>query len=445
VVNQYGNDLSTECRDDAPDQQPSALVTSAPAFVAYRLTRSPEMRLVPATSSRAWMDATPGRFAQRCLPLLIANQSGWLVLNSHAIRATWDGGPSPESLHVECLSGEPPCTAASHFGCGILTWTLPYLFRTPPGYNLLVRGPANWPKDGLYPLEGVVETDWAVATFTMNWQITRPGLTVTFDVDEPICMLVPQPRSVLEAMQPVIYDIADSKHVDSAHQQWLHSRTMFLRELRHPTAAPTRDTWQRHYFRGTSPSGHAASQHQTRLNIRPFADYSTKHVHGRRVQAPAMKTRSIGMPHPSFGPQDLDGINRVLAHYPEVEEVIRMFTIISEHAVYPIQSFDDLVAACGGETATVTVLGRQLRLTELRPAIPAYYFPIGSENDLIAKLADVRARGFIAPWQTTGDDGIEWGVEVDGPPPDTEPPDERLRDLPHRLGVPSVIGLKTPE
>ena len=50
---------------------------------------------------------------------------------------------------------------ASHFGDGILTWHLPILFRTPPGYNLLVRGPANYPKDAVSPLEGIVETDWA--------------------------------------------------------------------------------------------------------------------------------------------------------------------------------------------------------------------------------------------------------------------------------------------
>ena len=38
---------------------------------------------------------------------------------------------------------------ASHFGSGILTWHLPLLFRTPPGYDLLVRGPANHPKDAM--------------------------------------------------------------------------------------------------------------------------------------------------------------------------------------------------------------------------------------------------------------------------------------------------------
>jgi hypothetical protein len=46
--------------------------------------------------------------------------------------------------------GEVSPSAISHFGSGILTWNVPYLFRTPPGYNLLVRGPANWPKDAAF-------------------------------------------------------------------------------------------------------------------------------------------------------------------------------------------------------------------------------------------------------------------------------------------------------
>ena len=60
----------------------------------------------------------------------------------------------------------------SHFGYGLLTFQLPYLFRTPPGYNLLVRGPANCPKDGAW-LDGLVGTDWSPARFFMTWQITR--------------------------------------------------------------------------------------------------------------------------------------------------------------------------------------------------------------------------------------------------------------------------------
>jgi hypothetical protein len=171
-----------------------------PELTAYSLELQPAMRLVPAPSGRTWMTETPNRFAYRCLPLLIANQAGWLLLNRHAVRATWNGSDALDGVAVEPL-GERLPTVRSHFGSGILTWNLPFLFRTSPGYNLLVRGPANWPKDGACPLEGLVETDWSPATFTMNWKLTRPHFPVVFEEDEPICMIVPQRRGELEAFR----------------------------------------------------------------------------------------------------------------------------------------------------------------------------------------------------------------------------------------------------
>lgn len=33
----------------------------------------------PASNRREWMDATPDRYAYRCLPLSIANAHGWVI------------------------------------------------------------------------------------------------------------------------------------------------------------------------------------------------------------------------------------------------------------------------------------------------------------------------------------------------------------------------------
>jgi hypothetical protein len=160
----------------------------------------------------------------------------------------------------------------SHFGYGILTWHIPYLFRTPPGYNLLVRGPSNWPKDGVTPLEGVVEADWAAATFTMNWKLTRPGALVTFDEGEPICMLLPQARGELEAFQPEIHSIAEEANAQHDYQEWSRSRARFLVDLRRTDSETVAQSWQRHYFQGTSPSGRRAAEHQTRRPLRHFRE-----------------------------------------------------------------------------------------------------------------------------------------------------------------------------
>lgn len=55
-------------------------VSTAPAelFHAYRVHPA-GLPLTPAPIDRDWMDATPDRFAYRCLPLVIANQAGWVI------------------------------------------------------------------------------------------------------------------------------------------------------------------------------------------------------------------------------------------------------------------------------------------------------------------------------------------------------------------------------
>jgi len=241
-------------------------------LIAYRVSPEPNTTLVPAPASRGWIEATNERFARRCLPLMMANQAGWFLLNTHAFRATWDGDDGPAGLHLEYLSGAPPYPALSHFGYGILTFHIPFLFRTPPGYNLLARGPANWPKDGIQALEGVVETDWAMATFTMNWKLTAVDRPVRFEPGEPFCMLVPQPRGELERFQPQVLDVADDPETAEGYRQWTESRSRFLSELNEPDSAAVRQKWQKHYFRGTTADGTVAPVHQTKLQLQGADD-----------------------------------------------------------------------------------------------------------------------------------------------------------------------------
>src|SRR6266487_585141 len=199
-------------------------------LTAYAIHEAAAMRIVPASRSRTWMDETPQRFAYRCLPLVIANQAGWLILNPRPFRAVWDGTAAISGVAIEALDGGVPA-ASSHFGNGVVTWNLPYLFRTSPGYNLLVRGPANCSKDGSSPLEGIVETDWSPATFTMNWKLTRPNLPVVFDSEEPICMIVPQRRGELEAFRPRVRSLLRAPRLASEYERWSHGRSTFLNDL----------------------------------------------------------------------------------------------------------------------------------------------------------------------------------------------------------------------
>ena len=241
-------------------------------LLVYRTSPPPWPAIVPASSTRGWIERTSDRFARRCLPLMMACQAGWFLVGTHSFTATWDGDDSLDALRLEFTSGQPPYPALSHFGYGIVTFHIPFLFRTPPGWNLLARGPANWPKDGAIALEGLVETDWAMATFTMNWKLTRVGRPVTFTAGEPFCMVVPQRRGDLERFQPRVLDMDSDPEVSRGYRTWQESRTRFIAELNVPGTEANDQKWQKHYFRGTAPDGTVAQAHQTKLNLREVED-----------------------------------------------------------------------------------------------------------------------------------------------------------------------------
>jgi len=109
-----------------------------------------------------------------------------------------------------------------------------------------------------------------VATFTMNWKLTRPDHQVVFPKGFPIAMLVPQPRHELERFRPVLCPIAEDPELEQAYRRWGDDRNRFNRELKDPQSEAVRLQWQKHYFQGTSPSGTKADEHQAKLSLRPF-------------------------------------------------------------------------------------------------------------------------------------------------------------------------------
>lgn len=259
---------SMEPSDDADERVP---------LVAYAFDEPKQLRIVPAATQRQWMIDTRDGFANRCLPLTMANQAGWWVLNRDAFRATWNGADGSDAITIQPLGTEPPFMVVTHFGHGVLSWQVNFVFRTPPGWNLLVRGPANLPKDGISALEGVVETDWSVAVFSMNWKFTRPGVTVTFDRDEPFCMLLPQRRGELERVEPMVQPLAANVELHGHVKEWKlwrqHTRVaeMWARQRGAQEGRTIPIGFERDYIKGRSPTGLRAEEHQTRLRLRKVA------------------------------------------------------------------------------------------------------------------------------------------------------------------------------
>jgi LPS sulfotransferase NodH len=242
------------------------------SLTAFDVNPGLGIRIVTASPHRQWMDATANRFAYRCLPLIIANQHGWFLLAPNRVRVSWTGASSTDSLSIEYPPDERRRFAVSHFGHGILTFTMNFIFRTPPGYNLHVRGPANSPKDGICALEGVVEADWSEATFTMNWKMTRPNHPVIFEQDEAFAMLTPVARGEIERFRPEIRPARNCPELEAGYGAWARSRSDFNKELKLEGSHARKRGWQKHYMRGETVSERQAEGHQTGLSLHEFTD-----------------------------------------------------------------------------------------------------------------------------------------------------------------------------
>jgi hypothetical protein len=230
------------------------------------------VEIAPGRQEREWMDAFPHNHPYRCLPLNIANTSGWELLTPTPIRATWNGKSGVDAITIESPfhvhMNAHWSFATSHFGGGVLTLHAHHLFRTEPGWDLFVSGAPNWIKHGIQPLTGIVESDWLPHPFTMNWRFTEPG-TVTFAKNEPFCWIMPVPHAAIDSMEPVIMDITKEPELSELQRAWQKSRENFLAEEA-KRATADKSEWQRHYFKGEHVTGAKGSEtHINKRRLKP--------------------------------------------------------------------------------------------------------------------------------------------------------------------------------
>jgi hypothetical protein len=237
-------------------------------ITAFEVVEHP-MPMRTAERARDWIEGLPDRFAYRCLPLALVNQVGWEILNPVAFTAKWNGRDGLNAISIK-YHGEPTDLVGSHFGHGVLTFSPGYLFRTSKSHNIWVKGPANRPKDGIVPLEGLVETDWAPYTFTMNWQFTRKRHKVTFEKDEPICTVVPYPRHYIAKFQPDQQVINENPKLYKQFVDWREDRLAFNESLQEQGSDAEQDGWQRNYMKGQDQHGNVFAGHETKIRVKPF-------------------------------------------------------------------------------------------------------------------------------------------------------------------------------
>jgi hypothetical protein len=236
----------------------------------YPMTdRPPEMR--PGPVQRDWMDNFPARHAYKCLPLTMANSSGWELLCPMGFTAEWNGGQSADDIKLTPERPHPSFHefVESHFAGGVLTMHTGYLFRTPPGWGVWTSGSPNYFKDGIQALTGLIETDWLPFPFTMNWIFTRPG-RVSFKRNEPFCFITLMEHKKLEAFEPVMKALVSDPVLTGQFEAWHKQRGDFNRRLARQDPEAVKAAWQRYYFKGELPDELGeAPDHVNKRRLKP--------------------------------------------------------------------------------------------------------------------------------------------------------------------------------
>ncbi|HJP97375.1 MAG TPA: DUF6065 family protein [Rhodanobacteraceae bacterium] len=260
------------CPMSATDAAPVAAGPGGvPRLVCYRLGPG-AAPIVPGHRDREWMDQTGDHYAYRCLPLTMANTSGWELTSPFDFEVTWNGGQELDAITARASNLDPNLLRAfalSHFGHGILTFHTGWLFRTSPGWGLWVRGAPNFARDGIHALDGMVETDWLPFPFTMNWRFTRP-CTVRFRTGDPFCFITLCPHALLDEVAPERASIDDDPKLKADYAEWGRSRAEFNKLLREGDPATVAKKWQRGYFQGKDLHGDAPF-HVNKRRLKPLA------------------------------------------------------------------------------------------------------------------------------------------------------------------------------
>lgn len=233
--------------------------------------------LRPARPRRDWMDRTPENYAYRCAPLSAANSMGWEILNPVNCEFRWNGLTPHQQVFVY-REHELRFGPKSHFGTGVVTWELPFLFRTPQRYGLVVTGPANHDHAHITPLDGFIRTDWLPFPFTMNWRITTPDVTIRFEAGEPIARIFPYPLELLDDTRIELHDLAEDAEFAEKFRLWSEKRreNYQQRELKAATSRPGENPdldslWNRQYVSGKG-ADQAELEHQTVFRCQPPVD-----------------------------------------------------------------------------------------------------------------------------------------------------------------------------
>jgi hypothetical protein len=227
-----------------------------------RLFETSVCEIVQSSPQRKWMDETRDKYAYKCMPMTIANQSSWDVLCPYGAEIEWDGGDNLDSIRFAQVDEEPQSFnfISSIFGHGIVTFHVDFVIRTSENNSIYVKGPTNRIKHGIHPLEGIVETFWLPFTFTMNWKFTAPG-KVIFDKGEPMFTFFPINLNYIESFSLKTCSIQEDRPFECKYETYKESRLDYI--------ADRCTGWQKFYNQGVLPYDQTkAEKHKNKITLK---------------------------------------------------------------------------------------------------------------------------------------------------------------------------------
>ena len=165
--------------------------------------------------------------------------AAWQVCCPVAFEATWNGGAKPDDIEIR-LTGDAPAQPAfvqSNLGEGLLTFYPGYQFKVAGEHQLWVSGPSNGLKDGIAPLESLVDASLLPCTVAIHWQFTRAHQTIRFAAGEPFATLLLYPKSGPAAMtvEEMQTEVSEEAYLQAFQQM---STAPALQSLFQQLAAP---------------------------------------------------------------------------------------------------------------------------------------------------------------------------------------------------------------
>ncbi len=230
--------------------------------------------LRPASQKREWMSMN-GNHAYRCLPLVAANHMGWVIECPVGFTAVWDGNTTDKIEREQALQftfdEEPERWSKrinGHFGNGIISFGLPWLFHTDENVGIIVRGPTNYWKENTSPLDGFTETWWLPFRFTMNWKVLKADIPVRFEKGEPLCLVYPYETRMVSDVTAEIRPITDNPDLKEEYDRWVFMRYV----TEHTDIEDALPAFKGKYVRGQDYAGSKGENHQKRIPVPKFTD-----------------------------------------------------------------------------------------------------------------------------------------------------------------------------